>query len=70
VRRVLPKIQREYAALMPHRPQARTLNLLACGDRRAIASYGGWSAQGRWAWWWKDRIDRGFIARYAAPGPG
>ena len=58
------------AALQPHLPQSRTLNLLACGDRRAIASYGGWSAQGRWAWWWKDRIDRGFIARYAAPaGP-
>ncbi len=55
------------AALLPHQPQARTLNLLACGDRRAIASYGGWSAQGRWAWWWKDRIDRGFIDRYAQP---
>ncbi|MEN9629678.1 MAG: dehydrogenase-like protein YjlD, partial [Pseudomonadota bacterium] len=55
------------ATLQPHRPQRRTLNLLSCGDRRAIASYGGWSAQGRWVWWWKDRVDRGFIARYAAP---
>lgn len=53
--------------LLPHRPQQRTLNLLSCGDGHAIASYGGWSAQGRWAWWWKDRIDRGFIARYAGP---
>lgn len=51
-------------ALQPHQPQPRTLNLLSCGDGRAIASYGGWSAQGRWVWWWKDRIDRGFIARY------
>lgn len=57
------------AALQPHRPQRHTLNLLACGDRRAIASYGPWSAQGRWAWWWKDRIDRGFIARYAPGSP-
>ena len=51
--------------LLPHPPQTRTLNLLSCGNRQAIASYGGWSAQGRWAWWWKDHIDRAFIARYA-----
>ncbi len=51
--------------LLPHRPQPRTLNLLSCGERRAIASYGAWSAQGRWVWWWKDHIDRGFVARYA-----
>ena len=52
--------------LQPHQPQQRTLNLLSCGDRRAIASYGRWSTQGRWVWWWKDRIDRAFIARYTA----
>ena len=50
--------------LLPHRPQARTLNLIACGERRAIASWGDWSAQGRWVWWWKDRIDRAFVRRY------
>ena len=27
----------------------------------AIASWGAWSAEGRWVWWWKDRIDRGFV---------
>jgi pyridine nucleotide-disulfide oxidoreductase family protein len=54
--------------LQPHRPQARTLNLLACGDKSAIASWGDWSAQGRWAWWWKDRIDRAFTARYLVRG--
>ncbi len=53
--------------LLPHQPQLRTLNLLSCGNGRAIASYGNWSAQGRWVWWWKDRIDRGFIARYTVP---
>ncbi len=52
-------------ALVPHVVQTRTLNLLSCGDRRAIASWGDWSAQGRWVWWWKDRIDRAFVARYA-----
>lgn len=50
--------------LVAYRPQRRSLNLLSCGDRYAIASWGGWSAEGRWAWWWKDRIDRGFIDRF------
>jgi len=53
--------------LQPHRPQQRTLNLISCGEKRAIAAWGGWSAQGRWVWWWKDRIDRSFVARYSAP---
>lgn len=52
------------AALREHHPSARSLNLLACGGRHAIASWGGWSAEGRWVWWWKDRIDRRFVARY------
>ena len=52
--------------LEPHTPQRRTLNLISCGERRAIVSWGDWSAQGRWAWWWKDRIDRGFVARYSS----
>ena len=56
--------------LQPHTPQKRTLNLISCGNRNAIVSWGGWAAQGRWAWWWKDRIDRAFMARYAGPGLG
>jgi selenide,water dikinase len=48
-------------------PSLRSLSLLSCGDRTAIASWGEWSAQGRWAWWWKDRIDRAFVARYSGP---
>ncbi len=50
--------------LQPHRPQPRTLYLLATGPKHAIASWGPWSATGRWVWWWKDHIDRGFIRRY------
>ena len=49
----------------PYSPQANTLNLLACGEKYAIASWGGWSAQGKWVWWLKDRIDRGFIQKYS-----
>ncbi|MDO8699271.1 MAG: FAD-dependent oxidoreductase [Rhodoferax sp.] len=48
----------------PHMPPTNTLNLLSCGDHYAIASWGPYSAQGRWVWWLKDWIDRSFIKRY------
>jgi pyridine nucleotide-disulfide oxidoreductase family protein len=51
-------------ALLPYQPQPRSLNLLACGNRSAIASWGDWSIQGGWVWRWKDRIDREFVGRY------
>jgi pyridine nucleotide-disulfide oxidoreductase family protein len=51
-------------ALLPYQPQRSALSLLSCGARDAIASWRGWSAQGRWVWWWKDRIDRAFVARF------
>lgn len=44
-----------------YRPQPRALALLATADGRAVASWGRWSAQGRWIWRWKDRVDRGFV---------
>ncbi|MFZ2653122.1 MAG: FAD-dependent oxidoreductase [Burkholderiaceae bacterium] len=50
--------------LQEHLPKQRSLNLLACGRRCAIVSWGAWSAQGAWAWYWKDRIDRKFVASY------
>lgn len=49
--------------LRAYRPKKASLYLLASGDRRAIASWGGFSAEGRWVWRWKDAIDRRFIAR-------
>jgi pyridine nucleotide-disulfide oxidoreductase family protein len=52
------------ADLQPHLPPASTLNLLSCGERYAIASWGHFSAQGRWVWWLKNWIDRRFLARY------
>jgi selenide,water dikinase len=52
------------AALQRYRPQARSLNLLACGEQRAIVSWGPLAAEGRWAWHWKDRIDRRFVAAF------
>ena len=46
-------------------PRRHSLYLLACGPRYAIASWGRWSAEGKWVWYWKDRIDRGFVRRFA-----
>ena len=55
-----------------HVPNPRYLALVSTGPRHAIAVWGDWSLQGRWAWHWKDSIDRRFVARYrvapAAPG--
>ncbi len=45
-------------------PQRRQLALISCGGRHAIAAWGGWSAQGAWAWRWKDWIDRRWVARF------
>ncbi len=50
---------------LTYEPQQRFLALLATGDGRAIASRGIFSAEGRWVWRWKDRIDRRFIARFS-----
>ncbi|HYD56800.1 MAG TPA: pyridine nucleotide-disulfide oxidoreductase, partial [Burkholderiales bacterium] len=47
--------------LREYRPQARALTLLTCGARYAIAQRGGWSAEGRWAWHRKNRIDRKWL---------
>ena len=53
--------------LLPYLPQQRSLNLLACGERFAIASWGPWAVQGRWVWRWKDHIDRAFVQQYRLP---
>ena len=50
--------------LQRYRPQQLSLNLLSCGERRAIAAWGSLAFEGRWAWRWKDRIDRGFVAGF------
>ncbi len=50
--------------LSEYRPQRGFLSLLATGDGRAILSYRGRAARGRWCWRLKDWIDGRFIDRY------
>jgi NADH dehydrogenase FAD-containing subunit len=57
------------AALQAYKPQRHFLALLATADARAIAARGPFGASGRWAWHWKDRIDRAFIGRFAHRAP-
>ncbi len=56
------------APLTDYQPQDGFLALLATADGRAIAARGRWSLHGalvgRWAWRWKDHIDRSFLARF------
>ncbi|CAN7633522.1 FAD-dependent oxidoreductase [Acidovorax delafieldii] len=54
----------EGGPLRTYAPKSSSLYLLACGPRYAIASWGAWSAEGRWVWRWKDWIDRRFIRRF------
>lgn len=44
-----------------YRPRRRSLYLLATGPRYAVASWGSWSGEGAWVWYWKRWIDRRFI---------
>jgi len=42
--------------------QRNALVLVTCGAKHAIAHYGNWSAEGWWAWRWKDWIDRRWLS--------
>jgi selenide,water dikinase len=57
-------------ALEDHVTSPRFLALLATGARHAIGAWGPLAFSGGWVWRWKDRIDRRFVAKYAAPPPG
>ena len=50
--------------LHAHTPQRHALAILGTGEGHAVASRGPLALKGRWVWWWKDRIDRAFAAKY------
>ena len=56
--------------LVAYRSKPKALLLLSCGSRYAIATRGAWSAEGRWAWWWKNWIDRRWLRRLNGPKRG
>lgn len=45
-------------------PQSRYLVLIGTGERHAVGTRGKLAWQGKWAWHWKEYIDRRFIAAY------
>ena len=51
-------------SLRPFKPQHRFLSLLTTGERHAVASRGPLFATGKWVWYWKNHIDRKFMARF------
>ncbi len=54
------------AALQNYTPQSRSLYLISTGNKHAIGSWGNFTWAGDWVWRWKDRIDRGFMAKYTS----
>jgi selenide,water dikinase len=47
-----------------YQPQHGFLSILNTADGRALLDYKGIVSHSRWAWRLKDRLDRGFMARY------
>lgn len=50
--------------LRRYTPQRSHLAIIGTGDGNAVATYARLSIEGRWVWWWKDHIDRKWMAMY------
>jgi selenide,water dikinase len=50
--------------LRRYRPQRDALYLISTGERYAVGVRNGISFEGKWAWRWKDWIDRRFMERF------
>jgi NADH dehydrogenase FAD-containing subunit len=63
-------LQHNLRAAIDHQPlkaqprRKRSVNLLSCGSRTAIASWGAFTLKGYWAWWWKNVMDQRWIRQY------
>jgi NADH dehydrogenase FAD-containing subunit len=54
--------------MVPFVPQKHYLLIFNLGDGTAILHRNGITADGRFAWWLKDRIDRGFMRKFQISG--
>jgi NADH dehydrogenase FAD-containing subunit len=54
--------------VVPFVPQKYYLLIFNLGDGTAILNRNGVNAAGRFAWWLKDRIDRGFMRKFQLSG--
>lgn len=55
--------------LRDYEPQEDFLVLMSTADGRAIGGRGPrFAVAGRWVWWWKDWIDRAFMAQFPSGG--
>jgi selenide, water dikinase len=50
--------------LVSYQHDANALALISLGGKKAIATRNGFALSGKWAWSWKDRIDRKWLAQY------
>jgi selenide, water dikinase len=55
-------------ALSKYRPQRDYLKLVSLGEKRALAHRHPLHLTAKRLWDWKDRIDRAFMEKFAAPG--
>ncbi|MDT8857054.1 selenide, water dikinase SelD [Paracoccaceae bacterium Fryx2] len=53
-------------AMRRYQPQRDYLKLISTGGKGAVADKAGLRLDGAWLWHWKDRIDRRFMAKFAA----
>jgi len=50
--------------MLDYAPRKSSLSLISCGAKYAIASRGRWHAEGGWVWWWKNWLDRRWVAQF------
>jgi NADH dehydrogenase FAD-containing subunit len=50
--------------LSEHKPADRAIQVIACGPGHAIAQWGWFHGEGRWAWGLREKQDRAFVAQF------